>query len=382
MNSLVFKKIDELNSAYIKVWEDVCNIESPTNYKEGVDKVGNYFANLAKERGWKLEVLKQDKAGDVVCVTMNADSNLAPVTLSGHSDTVHPVGLFGTPAVRIDENNIYGPGVNDCKGGIVAAFLAMDALRECGFTNRPVRMIIQTDEEVGSKISSKQTINYICEKSKDSAVFLNLEPFVEGKTVLKRKGVASYKFDITGVEGHSSRCAVLGANAVVDAAYKIIELDKIKDDAGTTCNCALINGGSVLNTIPGKCSFSVNFRYVNNKDLEWIDNYVHELANTAHVPGCTCTVELLTERPAMELTEKNLETLEKINKIFVKNGLETLEAGQSQGGSDGAYVTKAGIPCLDSLGTSGAFIHSEKEYAKLDSLASAAKRIAAVCMDI
>jgi len=382
MNSQVFEKIDELNSEYIKIWEDVSNIESPTSCKEGIDKVGEYFADLAKKHGWKVEVEKQDKSGDVVCITMNTDSELAPVTLSGHSDTVHPVGLFGNPPVRMDEKNIYGPGVNDCKGGIVAGFLAMDALKKCGFTARPVRMIIQTDEEGGSAMSDKKTIEYICEKSKDSVAFINLEPYVEGITVLKRKGIVSYKFEVTGIEGHSSRCAILGANAVVDAAYKIIELDKIKDDAGTTCNCAIVNGGTVVNTIPGKCSFSVNFRYVNNEDYEWIDNYVHELANTVHVPGCTCTVESLGDRPAMELTDTNLKLLEKVNGIFAKNGLETLEAGSSQGGSDAAYVTQAGIPCLDSLGTFGKYIHSVKEYAELDSLAVSAKRIAAICLDI
>ena len=44
MNVLsIFEKIDSLNGKYIDVWEDVCNIESPSNYKEGVDAVGNYF---------------------------------------------------------------------------------------------------------------------------------------------------------------------------------------------------------------------------------------------------------------------------------------------------------------------------------------------------
>ena len=189
MDAKIFEKILELNADYIKLWEEVSTIESPTSYKEGIDKVGQYFINLAEERGWKVEVNKQDKAGDVVCVTMNADSPLAPVTLSGHADTVHPIGLFGTPPVRFDDEKIYGPGVNDCKGGIVAGFLAMDALRECGFTKRPVRMIIQTDEEGGSKMSGKKTINHICEKCKDSVVFLNLKPFVKGKTILKRSRI-------------------------------------------------------------------------------------------------------------------------------------------------------------------------------------------------
>ena len=45
----LFEKIDELNEKYIKIWEDVCNIESPTNFKRGVDAVGEYFIKLARE---------------------------------------------------------------------------------------------------------------------------------------------------------------------------------------------------------------------------------------------------------------------------------------------------------------------------------------------
>ena len=118
----LFEKIKDLSEIYLDVLEDVCNIESPTNYKEGVDKVGEYFIDMAIKHGWKVEVFEQEIAGNVVCITMNPDAENSPVSLSGHLDTVHPVGSFGTPAVKRDEHNMYGPGVMDCKGGAVAAW--------------------------------------------------------------------------------------------------------------------------------------------------------------------------------------------------------------------------------------------------------------------
>ena len=122
----VFRKIDELEETYLNIWEQVCDIESPTRYKEGVDAVGKFFADMAVQRGWKVEYCRQEVSGDVVSITMNADSPEKPLCISGHIDTVHPVGSFGPKPTRRDAEKIYGPGVTDCKGGVVAGFLAMD----------------------------------------------------------------------------------------------------------------------------------------------------------------------------------------------------------------------------------------------------------------
>ena len=378
----IFQKAEELEKTYFKVWEEAATIESPSKFKEGVDKCGSYFAQLAEQKGWKVEYSRQEVSGDVVCITMNADSALPPLALSGHIDTVHPVGLFGYPPVHFDEEKIYGPGVSDCKGGVVAAVLAMDALSQCGYDKRPVMLLLQTDEEGGSLSSNLSTINYICEKAKAAVVFLNLESYAPGRATVSRKGIVSYEFEVTGKEGHSSRCVTEGANAIVDAAHKLIELDKFKDDEGITCNCAVVNGGSVVNTIPGKCKFSVNFRYATNQDFEYIEKFVHDLANTVHVPGCTCTVRIINERPAMECNQKNLDILARVNEIFEKNDIPTLKPMKLRGGSDASFVTKAQIPCMDSLGTIGGGSHSIREFACLESLVEAAKRIIAIAVEI
>ena len=94
----LFQTIDELYETYLNVWEDICSIESPTDCKKGVDEVGAYVVALARRHGWLVEKLSQEVSGDAVCITMNADANARPVSFSAHMDTVHPIGLFGTPA--------------------------------------------------------------------------------------------------------------------------------------------------------------------------------------------------------------------------------------------------------------------------------------------
>ena len=382
MREKIFSTIDKLFDHYLKVWEDVCNIESPTDYKKGVDEVSAYFVNLASELGWKVERFKQEKAGDVVTITMNEKADKAPLTLSGHLDTVFPLGTFGTPAVRVENGRMYGPGVKDCKGGVVAGFYAMHVLQEIGFKDRPIRLALQTDEEVGSSVSEMQTINHICEGAKGSVAFINLEGGDYGEICLVRKGILTAEIEIIGQEAHSSKCAVRGANAIVDAAHKIIELDKFKDDNGLTCNCAIINGGTKTNIVAGKCNLNLNIRYATEEQYQKMLKYLQELVKIQHVRGCTSELKIINRRPSMELVDRNIKLLDTMNDIFAKYGLERLKLGRRTGGSDAAYVTVAGIPCVDSIGVKGDHIHSVKEYADIESFRDSVTRLAVVGYEI
>ena len=378
----IFAQIEALVPKYLSVWQKCCELESPSTDKAGVDRCGEYFISLAKEHGWQVEVLPQPVSGNAVCITMNPEVNEKPLALSGHIDTVHPVGFFGDTPVRIEGDKIYGPGVADCKGGVVAGMLAMEALHACGYKKRPVLMLLQSDEEVGSKLSNKATINWMCEKAKDAVAFLNLETAVEGKACVQRKGIITYRLTITGQETHASRCATEGASAILDAAHKIIELEKLKDPASLTCNVGTISGGNAANTVPGQCVLLANIRFATLDQLEWVKGYVKNIAETVHVEGCTCELKQESFRVAMEHSQRNMQLLDRLNELFVACGMEALEPYKGTGGSDAADVTVYGIPCLDNFGTTGAGVHSIHEYADIPSLAQSAKWLTAAALGL
>lgn len=374
----LFKRIDDMEQEYIKILEEFCLIESPTDYKEGVDAASNYIIKKAESFGWKVERQKQKIAGDCICITMNPDATQAPICLSGHVDTVHPVGLFGTPAVRFDGDKMYGPGIADCKGGIVASMLAMAALSKENFTARPIKLILQSDEETSSQESNKTTVDYICECARNAVAFLNCEPSLEGTAVLKRKGIARYIFNITGKAAHASVC-YHGVSAISEAAHKILELEKYKDGKGITANCGLISGGTKVNTVPEKCTFKVDFRFSSSEECAMVHSIAKKVADTSYIEGTKCELILETLRDAMELTDTNLKLLEKVNEIFEKVNLSVLTIRESGGGSDASYTTQRGIPTLDSLGVASKDIHSKNEHTLIPTLTESAKRLAAIC---
>jgi len=378
-----FKLIDSLKEEFIGIWVDVGNIESPTSCKEGVDAVGNYFAAYGKKEGWDVEIFEHPISGNVVSITMNPSSQAQPITLSAHMDTAHAVGSFGSPAVKLDDKNIYGPGVMDCKGGGVAALMAMKALKAVYFTKRPVRLILQSDEENVSAYSNKETINYICKKASDSIAFLNCESTRANTAVLWRKGCLRYMVTVTGKAIHGSRCAEGGVSAIQEAAYKILALEEFpKAVDGLSFNCGIVKGGTLANTVPDLCCFNAEIRYSSQKELEKGQRIFEEILGTTHLEGTTTFWEVESYCPAMEKTERNFLLLDKMNEIYKKCGMPQLTARHSLGGSDAAAVTVAGIPCVDSIGVAGDFIHTPREFAILDSLPEAAKRIGAICLYI
>lgn len=380
-NKNIYEMIHALNGEYLQILEDIANIESPTSYKEGVDAVGRYLIALAEKKGWQVEVCPQPVSGDAICLTMNPTAKEAPVSLSGHIDTVQPLGSFGTPAVRKDAEKMYGPGVHDCKGGVVVGLLAMDALDRCGYSKRPVKMLLQTDEETGSRGSNKETIKWICKQAEGSIGFFNLEGSSVGKTTIERKGIVRYQITATGKQTHSGKCDE-GASAIAQAAHMILELEKFKDQKTLTCNCGTITGGSAPNTVPGSCTFVADFRYSSEEDKQTAEDAVKKVTQTTYIEGCTASYSLLSYRISMPVRQKNLELLDTVNAILEKEGFTTLESSKKTGGSDASDVSAYGIPCLDNLGIRGGKSHSENEFGYLSALEDCAKQLAAIVYNI
>ena len=376
--SKLFEEIDHLSQKYVDFWIEVANTESPSRHKAGVDAVGELFIKRATELGFEVDISKQEVSGNAVAITMNKGASLPPIVLSGHIDTVHPLGLFGYPPVKREGNILYGPGVCDCKGGAVAGLFAMEALKNCSFTERPVVILLQSDEEISSNTSNKTTVEFMAKHAKDCVAFLNAEASSDsGILILERKGIIQYTFDIQGIAVHSSTC-MEGASAIAESAHKILELEKMKGEDGITCNCGVISGGSVPNSVPASCSFVADIRFVHTQQLEKIDALIKKIAATSHIEGTSCDVKVTSERVPMEKCERNYELFEHVRKIFAKAGIPDVKPAFGTGGSDAADMAEHGIPTVDNIGVVGGKIHSKDEFAYVDSLALSAKKQAAI----
>ncbi len=376
----VFAEIDRLKDKYIDMLVDVCNIESKSNDKEGVDRVGDYLASVAKDLGYIIKKKEIENAGNVYSFTINPTASKNMVTMSGHMDTVFEKGAFGYPPTRIEGDNIYGPGVQDCKGGIIQCMLVMEALKNCGYTERPVKLILQSDEEVSSETSGGETLRFMVDEAKGSVAFLNSEPHKKGFITVGRKGIVKKKIVVEGKACHAGYY-VDGISAVREAAYKIIELEKGSDVNGITFNCGVVNGGTVPNIIPDRCEISLEYRFKNSRQMAEAEEKLKRVVGTSYVEGTTSYIVDISTRIAMERTEANERLAHFVSEVSDKYGFGALELFESPGGADAAYTTEAGIPSVDSIGLDGSGIHSTRETAVLSSMAKYAKVMAATIME-
>ena len=140
---------------------------------------------------------------------------------------------------------------------------------------------------------------------------------------------------------------------------------------------AHVSGGTTENTVAEECRFTADVRFFTEQELERVRRLVREVADTSYAGG-TCTVTETSCRPAMEKSEANDALLRTMNEIYLQNGLPELVGRLSLGGSDASYSSALGIPTVDSIGVDGDFVHTTREFAWIDSLAEAAKRLAAV----
>lgn len=370
----IFKTIENNTDKYIDFLCDICSFEARAYDKETIDRMVDYISEFAKGEGLEVSRFPMEKCGDFLTVEINPGAEKA-VLLMAHMDTVHDKGVFGQPAVRREGDQIFGPGVIDCKGGIAIALLSMKALLESGFDGH-VRLILTSDEEITNSLGGEKEIRFIQDSALGFPYAINCETAEGDQVVISRKGSMKYRLDVHGVSGHSGKRYFECKNAILEAAHKIIALEKSSAPDGTTYSCNIIEGGKVFNIIPDRCSISVDIRAKTVGEMERAMKTVEQIAQTSYISGTSCDAVLLSARSPMEKRTETEELLKKLLCVCEKYHLGTLTPLESGGASDSCYTQAAGITSICGMGASGGFQHTPKEYLNKASIPLRAKILA------
>jgi glutamate carboxypeptidase len=349
----------------VKTIKELVELESPSDSKLAVDRLGAFMADKFERAGGRVKFHRQTDYGDHLQVDFAASHSRKPVLLLGHHDTVWPLGTLATMPCAVHDGRIWGPGSYDMKAGIVQMLFAIAALR--GLKKdlpRPVTVLLNTEEEVGSKTSRP-----ITEKlARESAAVLVLEPSQGIKGALKtgRKGVGEYRLRAIGKAAHAGVAPQAGANAILELSRQIVRLSSFIDlRRGLTLNVGVVQGGTRSNVVPAEACAEIDVRVTRMADASRIDKKLRALRPIDR----KCRLELsgAINRPPMERTPGVASLIAKAKKLGESLDWKVEEASTG-GASDGNFTAALGVPTLDGLGAVGEGAHALNESVIIEEL--------------
>jgi glutamate carboxypeptidase len=351
-------RFEQRRDQIVSTIRELVEIESPSDNKTAVDKLGLYLARLFSNLGGKVITHRAADFGDHLQVDFSGRSPGKPILLLGHMDTVYPLGTLATMPCRIADGRLWGPGTLDMKSGIgLVLHVLLGLQEEQGQLPRPVTVLLVSDEEVGSDSSRAVTESL----AKKSAAVLVLEPSygLEGAVKTARKGVGDYTVKVTGMASHSGLDFEKGQSAIVELALQITKISGFTDlKRGLTLNVGLISGGTRVNVVAAEATAHLDVRIARMKDAAGIDRRLRSLR--PYNRKCKLEISGGINRPPMERTAGVAALYLKAKTIAHELGWELDEAAVG-GGSDGNFTAGLGIPTLDGLGGVGEGAHATHE---------------------
>jgi glutamate carboxypeptidase len=256
---------------------------------------------------------------------------------------------------REAEGKLFGPGVLDMKVGVLMALEAVACMRALK-TERPVTLLLNSEEEVGSPVSRAITERI----AKQCAAVFVMEPAQGLAYKTARKGVGHFELKVTGIGAHAGVDFEKGHSAVREMARLVETVSGFTDlKRGLTVNVGVISGGTRSNVIAAECIAEVDVRIAKASDTARVERMFRGLRVTD--PACRLAVSGGINRPPMERKPGTVALFKQARALASEMGF-TLEEAATGGGSDGNFTAALGIPTLDGVGAVGAGAHASHEH--------------------
>jgi len=356
------------------------NVDSGTGSEKGLDQVGALVADEAKKLGMQVAFSPAAPAAGKNLVATLQGSGTARILLMAHMDTVFADGTAAARPFRIQGDRAYGPGVMDDKGGIVTALFAIRLLQQLRFTGfKQITLFVNTNEET----SSKGSFPLIASLAQAHDVTLSMEPGrVADGLVVWRKGTADLLIDVKGKSAHAGVAPEAGRNAAMEAAHQMLRMSTLGDSARkTTVNFTVIKSGDRTNVIPDAATVRGDMRATDAAEFDRVGKAMARMAQTPSIAGTEVRTTLTRGMAPMPLTPRTEALAARAQAIYGELG-RTLTLEGTGGAGDANFAAGAGAATLDGFGIVGGAIHTEEEYAELNSIVPRLYLLARMIMDV
>jgi len=368
----MLKKLPFDTDAMLAALRPWIECESPTYDAAAVNRMMDLAAYDLAAAGAEIERIpgRMGFGGSVRARFPHKDFGQPGILISGHLDTVHPIGTLEKNPWRIEDGRCYGPGIQDMKGG---NFVTVEALRQLALaaiaTPLPVTVLFTPDEEVGTP-STRELIEMQARKNKYVLVPEPAGP--DGMATTGRYAIARFNLKTTGRPSHAGARLAEGRSAIAAMARKILEIEDMTTE-DCTFSVGVIHAGQWVNCVSSECSAEVLSMAKRQEDLD--KGIAQMLAHAGEANDVVIEVTRGVTRPVWEANDGTMKLFGIAKEICGELGFE-LNHRSSGGGSDGNFTGALGIPTLDSLGVRGKGAHTLDEHIEIDSLVERAQLMA------
>jgi glutamate carboxypeptidase len=345
----------------LELLRELVEIESPS-YSHGTGTASERVARELEPLGAKVTLLD---GGHLRAQLAGAGT---PLLVSGHVDTVWPLGTLSSMPFRVDADHAYGPGVYDMKACLV---LIVEAIRAAGDARRALRVFLTGDEEKGSP-----TGRPLLESAADgvAAAFVVEPPGPSGNLKTARKGLGRFTLTIKGRPAHAGTHRDEGVSATEELAHQVLRLHALNDDErGVSINVGVVSGGTSENVVAAEAEAKIDVRVARAADRAHIERTLSGLQPAN--PDARLELGGGWTRPPLERSTGSAALFARAREYGRELGLDLREES-SGGGSDGNLIGALGVPVLDGLGAEGGGAHAPDEHVHLPSIAVRAELLA------
>lgn len=355
---------------YLELLRQMVDINSFTANPEGVNQLGRLTAQVFADLGFTAEFIPSiyPQFGKHLVLTRPGTSGRTIGCIS-HLDTVYPPEeeIHNNFAWRVEGERIYGPGSNDIKGGTIALYMMLDAIRAFApavYDDVTWVLLFDSSEE-----DMADDFGLLCRQRLAGDNTLAALIFEAGLTnkeefwvVQSRKGMGVFTVSVEGKSAHAGSAHQSGANAIVQMADVVQQLAALTDyTRDVTVNVGKIGGGTVTNRVPHHAEAGLEMRaFAPDVFQETLDKImgltgcatIHSAADNY---PCQTAVSLVRITPPWPRNEGTSRLAHFWAEAATQLG-RRLVCEDRGGLSDGNHLWDV-VPCLDGLGIAGANAH-------------------------
>ena len=279
------------------------------------------------------------------------------------------------------DGKLYGRGVLDDKGPLVASLAALRLLKQ---HEADLPGVFQFGAVADEEVDVGVGLPFLIEKGVfdcTDAIIPDIAGNMKEINVAE-KGRTLLKVRCRGVQAHAMEPSK-GVNAIHAMARLLLALEsfRLRYEAhpllgGPTLNTGLVRGGVAPNAVAGDCDATLDIRYVPGQTAEGIRDHIQRLADRVAIPDSSFTIEIIQDALPCQVAP---------DALIVQRIRQHAPDAKVVGSGGGTFAKGLVLAGVDAVGWScgdEATYHQPNEEIEIDQLTSFAGRLACLALDL